>query len=74
MPVYSMKISAASDEEQMSLAKQLPSEIQGSEREVEIVGDSEDNDDVTEEEIEVEIEVESEDSEDTVQEKTLLRR
>ena len=57
----------------MSLAKQFPSEIQGSEREVEIAGDSEDNDDVTEEEIEVEIEVESEDSEDTVQEKTLLR-
>ena len=58
----------------MSLAKQLPSESQGSEREVQISGDSEGNDDVTEEEIEVEIEVESEDSEETIQEKTLLRR
>ena len=53
----------------MSLAKQLPSESQGSERKAEIAGDSEGNDDVTEEEIEVE----SEDSEETIQEKDLLR-
>ena len=57
----------------MSPAKQLPSESQGSEREAEIAGDSEGNDDVTEEDIELEIEVESEDSEETIQEKTLLR-
>ena len=55
------------------MAKQLPSESQGPEREAEIAGDSEGNDDITEEEIEVEIESDSEESEDTVQERTLLR-